>query len=202
LPIGESLGEGAVGFWCFMHLVMLLLFWLLAMPLWLGMYRMAIDMVDGNDGESKTFFRYVDSAESYGRALGISACLILRWLPAFVGYLVMRAFFANDLVGYLLILLFALTVILSLLWVGALGGFVTLALTNDELSLGRTRRFAAAILEGERMCDFAFHLGMAWRMLVSLAFAGIPLLLHTLPQTMLSAVCYVRRLSVRDDIDF
>ncbi len=200
LPIGESAEEGTFLAWCIMHLLILAVFWLLAMPLWLGMYRMAIRMVDGEAIDGKMFFHYVASADMYGRALGISARLILRWLPAFVGYLVMQAFFGYDLIGVLLVLLFAITLVLSILWVGGLGGFVTVALTEDMLSLDRARKISERIMDGERMCDFGFHLGMAWRMLCSLLLVGIPLMLHTLPESMLSAVCYVRRLSARDDI--
>lgn len=200
LPIGEILGAETFFGWCVMHLLILAVFWLLAMPLWLGMYRMAIFMVDGSEVNGKTFLYYVASADSYGRALGISVRLILRWLPAFVGYVVMRSFFDYDLVGLLLVVLFVSTLVFSLFLVGALGGFVTLAVSNDSMSMDRAKRTAAKILDGDRMCDFGFHLGMVWRILLSLLLAGVPLVLHTLPFTMLSAVCYVSRLSVRDDI--
>ena len=201
-PVGERLGEEGFLFWCIMHLLILLLFWLLATPLWLGTYRMAICMVDGRRIDGKDFFRYVADARAYGRALGITARLILRWLPAVVGYVLMQAFWGSDLLGVLLLVLFVLTVVISLLWVGALGGFVTVALTDDGLSLRRARRLAARALAGERMCDFGFHLGMAWRMLVSLLLVGVPLMLHTLPASMLSAACYVRRRLARDDLYF
>lgn len=200
LEVGNYSGNATFLGWCFMHLLFLAVFWLLAMPFWFGMYRLAIRMVDGDAVSAKTFFHYVASADAYGRALGISARLILCWLPAFFGYVVMQAFFAYDLIGYLLVLLFAMTLILSLLLAGALGGFVTIALTDDTISLERARRFSEKIIKDERMCDFGFHMGMAWRILLSLLPAGIPLMLHTLPMSMLSAVCYVRRLSVRDDL--
>jgi hypothetical protein len=186
--------------WFVMHLLILVLFWLLAMPLWLGTYRLAIRMVDGETVDGREFFHYVTGSDRYGRALGISARLIARWLPAFLGYVVMQAFFDYDLIGLLLVLLFVITILLSLLLVGGLGGFVTMALTEEHLSPDRAQKLAARILEGERMCDFGFHLDMAWRMLVSLALAGIPLMLHTLPASMLSAACYARRLAVRDDL--
>lgn len=201
-PAGERLGEGGFFAWCVMHILFLLLFWLLAAPLWLGTYRLAICMVDGREAGGKEFFRYVSSARAYGRALGISARLILRWLPAFVGYVLMQAFWGQDLLGVLLLVLFVLTVVISLLWVGELAGFVTIALSDNSFSLRGARRFAARALEGERMCDFGFHLGTAWRMLVSLLWVGVPLMLHTLPASMLSAACYVRRRLARDDLYF
>ena len=198
LPGGESTDTFLA--WLVMHLLILVLLWLLAMPLWLGMYRLAIRMVDGETVDGREFFYYVTSAARYGRALGISAQLIVRWLPAFLGYIVMQAFFDHDLIGLLLVLMFVITILLSLLLVGGLGGFVTMVLTEEHLSQDRAKRLAARILDGERMCDFGFHMDMAWRMLVSLALAGVPLLLPTLPASMLSAACYARRLAVRDDL--
>ena len=199
--LGKSMDEMSFGAWCLLQLLTLFLFWILAMPLWLGMYRMAIDMMDGR-ANGKAFFHYAEGVRGYGRALAISARLIPRWLPAMVGYLVMITFFDLDLVGLLVVVAFAITLVLSVLWAGGLGGFVTLAVTNDEAPLYRIKKQSLRLLEGERIGDFCFHFGMVWRVLVSLAFAGLPLLLHTLPHAMLSSVCYVRRLSARDGVDF
>lgn len=193
MPIGEKLGEGSFASWLVMHLLILLVFWLLAMPLWFGMYRMAIRMVDGDAVDGATFFHYVASAGAYRRALRLSARLILRWLPAFVGFLVMLAFFDYDLIGALLVVAFAITVFLSLLFVGKLGGFWTLALEDDATMTRHARKLAIRFSSGERMCNLRFSLDTAWRCLLSLLLAGIPLMLHTLPASMLAAVCYAKR---------
>jgi ABC-type protease/lipase transport system fused ATPase/permease subunit len=201
MPIGEKLGEGSLASWLVMHLLVLVVFWLLAMPLWFGMYRMAIRMVDGDAVDGATFFHYVSSVGAYRRALRLSARMILRWLPAFVGFLVMLAFFSYDLIGVFLVVAFAITVLLSLLWIGKLGGLWTLALEDDRVMTKHAEKLAIRRSSGERMCNLGFGLDMAWRILLSLLFVGLPLMLHTLPMVMLSSACYAKRMVAGDGMD-
>ena len=201
MPIGEALGEGTFAEWILMHLLILVVFWLLAMPLWFGTYRMAIAMVDGDAVDGATFFHYVASADAYRRALRLSAKMVLRWLPAFVGFLVMQAFFDYDLIGFLLVVAFAVTVVLSLLWIGKLGSFWTLTLGDDAVMTSYAKRLAIRHSSGERMCNLGFGLDTAWRILLSLLLVGLPLMLHTLPMAMLTAACYARRMTADDGTD-
>ncbi len=201
MPFGEALEPYSFLVWLGSQLLTLALFWLFAMPLWLGMYYMAIRMTDGYSVGAEDFFRYIGDSGLYARALGISARLILRWFPALVGFLFMQLCFDFDFIGFLLVCFFAITLVLSILFASGLGGLVTAALSDDSLEIDKAKKIAAASLGGERMCVFRFHLGMACRMLLSLLPAGVVLMLHTLPMSMLSAVCYARRMAARGDID-
>ncbi len=200
LAVSEFSQKDGFGLWLFTQLLTVALLLLLAMPLWLGTYRLALRMVDARPFGMEDYFYYIKNPEKYTRALGISARLLVRWIPAILGFWVLQLFFAYDLVGLLLIFFFAITVLLSLLLVGKLCGFVTAAVTDGSMSLDRAIKKGRAVAAGEQMSALRFHFGMAWRMLLSLLFAGVPLILHTLPVSMLASACYIRRLSARDDI--
>lgn len=202
MPFAKDLESHAFAVWFGSRLLTLALFLLFAMPLWLGMYRMAICMADGYSVGLEALFHYIRSGELYARALGISLRLLIYWLPALVGLLVLQLLFAFDLIGFLLVCFFAITLVLSLLLVSSLGGFVTAALTDDSISLDLAKRTAASSMAGERMCVFRFYLGTACRILLSLLPAGVIFMLHTLPASMLSAVCYSRRMAARENNDF
>lgn len=202
LAIAEITGTQSFGLWLASQLLTILCFVLFAMPLWLGTYRMAMCLVDGQGVGTEDLFYYIGSKRLYTRALGVSLRLLWCWLPAIVGFLVVRLFFDFDFIGFLLVCMFAITLVLSMLFVSGLGGFVTLALTDESLSLDRARWQAASCMAHERMCVLRFELGMAWRVLLSLIPVGVPLLLHTLPESMLSAVCYSRRMAARANDEF
>ncbi|MBE6662183.1 MAG: hypothetical protein E7606_02740 [Ruminococcaceae bacterium] len=200
LAVSELSCEDGFVLWLFTQLLTVVLLLLLAMPLWLGTYRLALRMVDARSFGMEDYFYYIKNSATYTRALGISARLLVRWIPAILGFWVLQLFFDYDLVGLLLACFFAVTVLLSLVFVGRLCGFVTMAIADSSLSLGKAQQRGAVIASGEQMSTLRFHFGMAWRMLLSLLLAGVPLILHTLPSSMLATACYVRRLSARDDI--
>ena len=200
LAVYELSQKDSFGLWLFTQLLTIALLLLLAMPLWLGTYRLALRMVDVRSIGMEDYFYYIKTSDRYTRALGISARLLVCWLPAIVGFLVLQVFFAYDVIGLLLIGLFAVTVVISLVLVGKLCGFVTMAVADSSLSLAKASAKGRAVAAGEQMSTLRFHFGMAWRMLLSLLFVGVPLILHTLPSSMLAAACYIRRLAARDDL--
>ena len=195
----DSAGEGGSFLvWLSSEVILLVLLWLLAMPLWLGMYRMAHRMMLGERADKETFFAYIGSASMYGRALGISLKLLLRWLPVWVGYLALRLVFDYDIVGVLLVIFMAVTAVLSLTLVSGLCGFVTVAVADDGLGLGQAKERAQRLLLGERMQVLRYDFLMMIRLLLSLIPVGVPFLLQTLPLSMLCAVAYTERLSARE----
>ena len=100
----DAVGEWASYLvWLASEVLTLVLLWLLAMPLWLGMYRMAHRMMHGEIADREVFLAYVGSASMYGRALGISRRLLVRWIPVWIAYLVFQIFFDYDRVGVLLV---------------------------------------------------------------------------------------------------
>lgn len=184
--------------WFDLELFMLVLVWLLAMPLWLGMYRMAHSMIHGETMVIENFFAYISSASMYGRALGISFRLFVRWLPAWCGYLALRLFFDYDSVGVLLVIFMVITVILSVTLSVGLCGFVTVAVADDGLGLAKAKERAQGLLLGERMHVLCYDLLMLVRLVLSLIPVGVPFLLQTLPLSMLCAAAYQERLSARE----
>lgn len=195
----DMAGEGASFLvWLASEVLLLVLVWLLAMPLWLGMYRMAHRMMHGEPAGAESFFAYVGSASMYGRALGISRRLLLRWLPTWVGYLAFRLFFDYDTVGVLLVVFMAVAAVLSITLVSGLCGFVTMAVADDGLDLRDAVTQARDPISDERMCVIRYDLGMMLRLVLSLIPVGVPFLLHTLPLSMLCAAAYSERLSARE----
>lgn len=183
--------------WFASEILLLVLIWLLAMPLWLGMYRMAHRMVHGERADTEVFLAYIGSASMYGRALGISRRLFVRWLPVWVGYLAFRLFFSYDSVGVLLVLFMAVSAVLSVTFVSGLCGFVTLAVADDAIGLANAKGRAQEFLSGERMRVLRYDLRMLIRLILSLIPVGVPFLLQTLPLSMLCAAAYSERLMAR-----
>ncbi len=184
--------------WFASQVLMLVLFWLLAMPLWLGMYRTVHRMIHGELADAETFFAYISSASMYGRALCISRRLFVRWLPVWIAYLAFQIFFDYDSVGVLPVVFMAVAAVLSLTFVSGIGGFVTLAVADDGLDVGDAVRKARELLSGERMRVLRYDLLMLIRLLLSLIPVGVPFLLQTLPYSMLYAAAYSERLSARE----
>ena len=191
----EAIGDRAsFWIWLAMQILVLVLVWLLAMPLWLGMYRMAHRMMHGAAAGSRELFAYVTSAAMYGRALGISWRLLLRWIPAGLGYLVLQIFWDPEM-SILLTVFFALTVVLSLTFVSGLGGLVTASAADDSLTLRDASDKAQELLCGERMHVLRYDIGLTCRLIVSLIPVGVPFLLQTLPHAMLCSAAYCERLA-------
>lgn len=200
-PLADIFDVHSVVAWLAFQILILVVFWLLAMPFWFGMYRMAIQMTRGERAGATDFFHYVIFGSLYGRALGLSACLFVRWLPALVGYFVLGLFFVLDFKGFLLVCFFVVTVFLSLTFVSGVGGFVTVALSDDVVSFSCARRMARVATVGERMCLLRWDAEMLFWLFISLFPAGIPLLIYMLPMSMLSAVSYFERLTHRNEND-
>lgn len=184
--------------WFGLELFMLVLIWLLAMPLWLGMYRMAHRMMHGETMVTENFLAYIRSASMYRRAIGISWRLLVRWLPVWGGYLAFRLFFDYDRIGVLLVIFMAIAVFLSLTLASGLCGFATVAVADDGLGLAEAKERAQGLLLGERMHVLCYDLLMLVRLVLSLIPVGVPFLLQTLPLSMLCAAAYQERLSARE----
>lgn len=188
--------EMALYIWFSQRLLTVVFFWLFAMPLWLGMFRMASRIADEGGAFFGDLVHYISGARLYARALGMSVRCLVCFVPAFVGYLVLSLFFARDFVGFLVVCFFVITVLLSLVFLSGRFGFWQAAM-DERLSLKKAAALATTRMAGERMRTLGFLLSTLGRMLISLIPVGVPLMLHTLPSSMLSAICYAEQLAAR-----
>ena len=193
-----AVGNASFLVWFATEALFVLLLWLLAAPLWLGMYRMAHGMMCGKTTDMGDFFAYIGDARMYLRSLRMSWRLLVRWLPVWVGYLAFQMFFAYDIVGVLLVVFLMIASVLSLALVSGIGGFLTLAVSDDKMSLVDAAERSCELIAGERMRVLGYDLLMFLRLALSLVPIGIPFLLQMLPLSMLCAAAYSERLAARE----
>lgn len=178
--------------------VCLVFFFFTALPLYLGLYRMAVRMSREEPVHLLDIFYYFSGAPLYRRALVLLLRVVGFAAPVCgASLLLSSALAAED--GAVLVVLSALLVIvvflICLLLFSLSGGYITIAILREDAPLSECRTLTKKISGGKAWGNVAFLLSLTWRLLLSLLPAGVLLLVHTLPMSMLASANYIGRLA-------
>ncbi len=171
-----------------------------AIPIYLGLYRMAVRMSREESTSLIDVFYFFSSGKRYKRALGILWITVLRMCPVYFALVYFLQMFIAELdLGlpmYQFAVSFGIVVMLALLSCFLLafsGGFVTVALVREDFTLRACRTVARTMSKGKKKSHFLFLLSLLWRMFLALLPAGVVLIIYTLPLALLANANYVGR---------
>ncbi len=169
-----------------------------ALPLYIGVYRMAVLMSKGKHPGAMEIFYYFSEGKLYARVLGIlfrfawRILLVYLFVPILMPYILVL-----DMPGiFQFLCLIALAVFiafLTLVFVSFSGGNVTFAVVDDAMPLRMCAKRARAMSRGKRGSHLLFSLSWLWRMLLGLASIGTVLFIYTMPLALLANANYVGR---------
>lgn len=169
-------------------LIQFILILLMAAPIYLGIYSAALKMRMGLSTDLSDFFIFFDSPRAYFRGFGIVIRVVGRAYPylilavASLGASLVDLAAVTDLVSALTLPL----VVLGLYTTGRSYPFVTFALCNPDIPLGRTMKNVKIMTRKKTPAIFVFRMRLYLRFLLSLVSVGVITLLHTLPLTLLA----------------
>ena len=156
---------------------------MLCAPLYLGLYSMALVMRRGAPCTFADLFVFFDSPSEYIRGVGISAFLFGRGYPFLILYLLS---FAATVTGELLLSSIVGIAVLPLILLGVYTTgrsypFLTFALCNPTVPLGRVMVICKGMTRKRLLAIFVFRMRLLWRFVLSLFSVGVITLLHTIP---------------------
>lgn len=173
----------------FPEILFFCMFLLFAMPLWLGMYRMAVRMVRGEESAWHEVFHFASCPGLWLRSIGIGCRLMLAWLPCLA--VLTLAVYAPDaetqgVCGAVAILMLVFGFVL----VNGMAGVTALMVGDDRMCRRQARYTAAKRLSGKQMRLLGRSFKQAFfNILAIVCTVGLLFLLHTLPMTMLTNAC-------------
>lgn len=173
-------------------------FFLTATPLYLGIYRMAVQMSREEAVHLLDVFYYFGSKRLYRRALLIllrTACFLLPVCGAIQALADAVGIENGMLVVVLSLLLLVAVFFICLVIFSCTGGYITLSILRENAPLSECAALARELSRGRMWGNVLFLLPLVWRLLLSLLSVGVVLLLHTLPVSLLASANYVGRLA-------
>ena len=186
-----SYNEPAV-YWCSILMLYLLII-LLAAPVYIGMFGVAMRMSQGKNAEIVDIFDTFSSPRSYCRALVISLNLFVRILPI---VLLLRLPYMLDTLAYYFtvpafvdeyvwfaVIPVALAVVLP---VGSSFGFVSFSYLDENESVRACVRRARKARKGNYKSVYSLVYTTLFKLLISLLTVGVWTVIHTIPMALLN----------------
>lgn len=185
-----SYNEPAVYWYSILLLCLLII--LLAAPVYIGMFGVAMRMSQGESAEIVDIFDTFSSPKAYGRALRISLNLFVRILPI---VLLLRFPYLLDTLAYYFtvpelvyeyvwfaVIPIALVVVLP---VGSSFGFVSFSYLYENESLRACVRQARKARKGNYKAIYSLVYTTLIKLLLSLLTVGVWTVIHTIPMALL-----------------
>lgn len=186
-----SYNEPAV-YWCSILLLCLLII-LLAAPVYIGMFGVAMRMSQGEISEIVDVFDTFSSLKAYGRALRISLNIFVRVLPI---VLLLRLPYMLDALAYFFTIpafvykyvWFAVipTALVVVLPVGSSFGFVSFSYLDENESVRACVRRARRTRKGNYKAVYSLVYSTLFKLLLSLLTVGVWTVIHTIPMAILN----------------
>lgn len=161
-------------------------------PLYLGLFRVAMNMCRGEATEFSQLFVFYGSLRMLGRAWGIQLRILWNSFPLLlvVALPYLSLFEYSDLISKLLIPILAssesLLLFAGLCTSSRIFPFAMLAVDDLGMPLSEAAKQAKAAVKGSVFSVFAFRIRLMWRFLLSLLTVGVVTLFHVLPLTLLA----------------
>ncbi len=190
-----ELGFAGEWFWdCFLPvLAFVILFWLFALPVWLGSYRMAVLMTYSERVTWLDVFHYTASAKLWRRSMSVGGRVALAWLP-FVWFLFLGLFCPeydlSSTFGGISVLLFPFGFLIT----SSRAGITALMVGDDGKTYREARIEVKSLMKKRRMrllCRSVLHFVIQFAAIVGTV--GLLFLFHTLPMAMLMSADRVIR---------
>lgn len=157
-------------------------------PIYLGLYSAALKMRRGLSVDLSDFFTFFDSPSAYFRGWGIVIRVVGRAYPFLLlyGVSVVATLTGLDVLNDLTTAATFPLAVLGLYTTGRSYPFITFALCNPDMPLGRTMKNVKAMTCKKTPAIFVFRMRLYLRFLLSLVSVGVITLMHTLPLTILA----------------
>ena len=174
-------------------------------PLYLGVVRTAVEMVNGRSVELSHFFVFYSSFRMFFRAIRIQLLILLHAFPFLLIYAPKYLFLLGEtkplpsFLPWLSIPAAVLVAFIGFCFTMRIFPFLALVLGEDEMSLGKALRRARKATKKQFFSVFAMRIRMLWRFLLSLLSIGVVTLLHTLPLILLAYGEYAAALAANAD---
>ena len=174
-----------------LSLVILLVY--LVIPLYVGTYRMSVNMLSGQNTEIADIFDVFSSFRAYNRALGLSFGMFFRILPIIIA---LRIHYIMDYLSNWLVffeetekavdIAFIPLAILLVFWACRSFGNISLAYLDESQRIKRTRKLGRKIRKGNYKIIIALAYTTLFKLILSLLTLGILTIFHTVPLAMLT----------------
>lgn len=187
-----------------LSLVILILY--LVAPLYVGTFRMAGRMLQGEETEIADMFYTFSSGKAYRRALRLSFKIFWRILPIIIA---LRIHAIMDFLSYWLVFYdetilavnigFIPVALFLVLFVSRSFGLVSFAYFNESMKLRKTRKYARKARRGNYSSICAVAYGTLFKLIFSLLTLGIATVVHTIPLAMLTYGALAEQLKEKFD---
>lgn len=169
------------------------LIFFLVSPVYVGTFRMAIRMLQGEETEIADIFDTFSSFKSYVRAFRLSFKMFLRILPIM---LALRIHAIMDYLSYWLVfydetlkavdIFFVPVALFLVLFACRSFGIVSFAYLDESARLGKARKAARKARKGNQRTICALAYKTLFKLILSLLTLGIATIVHTIPLAMLN----------------
>ena len=181
--------------------VMTVILLFLAAPLYIGTFKMAVRMLDGENAEIVDIFEVFASRAEYVRALALSFLLFLRMLPLVVViFAPMAVIDISESATQIINLLLAPAAVLALIFAAHSFGFVGFACIDEGLSVSQAAKMASKARKGNYKSVYALAFSTLLKLLLSLMTLGILTVIHTVPTALLTYGAMAQELKNKSEI--
>ena len=162
-------------------------------PVYVGTFRMAIRMLQGEETEIADIFDTFSSFKAYVRAFRLSFKMFLRILPIII---VLRIHAIMEYLSYWLVffdetvkavnILFVPVALFLVLFACRSFGVVSFAYFDESVRLGKAKKVARKARKGNQKTVCALAYKTLFKLILSLLTLGIATVVHTIPLAMLN----------------
>ena len=165
----------------------------LVAPIYVGTFRMSVNMLKGNNCDVADIFDTFSSFKAYNRALRLSYSVFFRILPIIIALRihVIMSYLSYWLVFYdetvkMVDIFFVPCAFLLLLWFCGNFGKVSFAYLNESKGLRASGKMARKFRKGNRGSIVVLTYETLFKLILSLLTLGIVTIIHTIPLAVLT----------------
>ena len=190
-----------------MFALIIMMLYLVA-PVYVGTYRMAVHMLDGEQMEVADIFEPFSSVRKYRRALRSSFKIFRRIAPILIA---LNIHAIMDYLSYWFVFyeetiknvdyFFIPAAFILVFWANRPFGMVSFAYFDEGMKLRHARKMARKARKGYRSCVLGVSLGTLIKLLLSMLTLGIATIVHVIPLSMLTYGAMAEELKRRYEAD-